>query len=51
MWDDEVKIIEAFTKMNYTGECLVVEDIDEKTTVSYDAADKNELPDKIIFGN
>lgn len=54
-WDDEVKkIIAAFTKNDYTGGiCLVVEDIGEalKQQFPYDAADKNELPDKIIFGN
>lgn len=54
-WDYEVKkIIAAFTKDDYTGGiCLVVEDIGEalKQQFPYEAADKNELPDEIIFGN
>ncbi len=54
-WNHEVKkIIAAFTKDDYTGGiCLVVEDIGKalKQQFPYEAADKNELPDKIIFGN
>ena len=54
-WNAEVKkIIGAFTKHDYTGGiCLCVEDIGDalKHEFPYDKADKNELPDTIIFGN
>jgi uncharacterized membrane protein len=54
-WNLEVrKIIAAFTKDDYTGgTCACVEDIGEalKQQFPYELADKNELPDTIIFGN
>lgn len=54
-WNKEVKkIISAFTKNDYAGGiCLVVEDIGDalKAEFPYEALDKNELPDDIIFGN
>lgn len=53
-WNQEVrKIIAAFTKDDYTGGiCNIVEDIGEalRYHFPYEAADKNELPDEIIFG-
>ena len=54
-WNQEVrKILAAFTKDDYTGGiCACVEDIGEalKQQFPYELADKNELPDTIIFGN
>ena len=53
-WNQEVKkIIAAFTKDDHTGGiCKVIEDIGEALQYHfpYEAADKNELPDEIIFG-
>lgn len=54
-WNAEVKkIIAAFTKDDYTGGiCLCVKNIGEalRQQFPYELADKNELPDEIIFGN
>lgn len=54
-WNKEVKkMISAFTKDDYAGGiCLVIEDIGDalKAEFPYEASDKNELPDDIIFGN
>lgn len=53
-WNKEVrKIISHFTKDDYTGGiCNIVEDIGEALQFHfpYESADKNELPDEIIFG-
>jgi uncharacterized membrane protein len=54
-WNQEVrKMIAAFTKDDYAGGiCNVIEDIGDalKAQFPYEASDKNELPDDIIFGN
>ena len=54
-WNIEVrKIISAFKKHDHTlGICTIVNDIGDalKEQFPYEAADKNELPDDIIFGH
>ena len=53
-WSQEVrKIIAAFTKDDYTGGiCKVITDVGEALQYHfpYESADKNELPDEMIFG-